>query len=181
MQKVSKQSLAMIALSILLAISIALTMTFAALSANRTATGSITFSGNVSITYNDLAQDGTFNLQPNYGDSNFTIPDTGAEFKISGDKNAYVRVTVTLTDASVVVKLKNLTIGSASDVVPTEKTLNGTTTSATYTTTTAVNTSGAGVTFAIDDIIESITFASAGDLTDGQISVKVEAQTNAQF
>ncbi len=50
MQKVSKQSLAMIALSILLAISIALTFTFAALSDKKTATGTITFSGNVAIT-----------------------------------------------------------------------------------------------------------------------------------
>ena len=49
MQKVSKQSLAMIALSILLAISIALTFTFAALSDQKTATGTITFSGDVSI------------------------------------------------------------------------------------------------------------------------------------
>ena len=50
MQKVSKQSLAMIALSILLAISIALTMTFAALSQTKHATGTITFTGNYSIT-----------------------------------------------------------------------------------------------------------------------------------
>ena len=49
MQKVSKQSLAMIALSILLAISIALTFTFAALQVKKTATGTITFSGNYAI------------------------------------------------------------------------------------------------------------------------------------
>ena len=50
MQKVSKQSLAMIALSILLAISIALTFTFAALTNEKTATGTITFAGQYSIT-----------------------------------------------------------------------------------------------------------------------------------
>ena len=50
MQKVSKQSLAMIALSILLAISIALTFTFAALTAEQNkATGTITFTGNLAI------------------------------------------------------------------------------------------------------------------------------------
>ena len=52
MQKVSKQSLAMIALSILLAISIALTMTFAALSDSKQANGTITFSGNVALEMN---------------------------------------------------------------------------------------------------------------------------------
>ena len=50
MQKVSKQSLAMIAHSILLAISIALTFTFAALTTKKTATGTITFTGKYSIT-----------------------------------------------------------------------------------------------------------------------------------
>ncbi len=49
MQKVSKQSLAMLALSILLAISIALTFTFAALTDSKKATGTITFSGNVAL------------------------------------------------------------------------------------------------------------------------------------
>ena len=51
MQKVSKQSLAMIALSILLAISIALTVTFAATQVSKKATGSITFTGNYSIAW----------------------------------------------------------------------------------------------------------------------------------
>ena len=65
MQKVSKQSLAMIALSILLAISIALTFTFAALQDSKTATGTITFSGEVGITISSadsvvtVSQDGT--------------------------------------------------------------------------------------------------------------------------
>ena len=55
MQKVSKQSLAMIALSILLAISIALTFTFAALAKTKTATGTIQFSGDKGIVYTGLA------------------------------------------------------------------------------------------------------------------------------
>ena len=57
MQKVSKQSLAMIALSILLAISIALTFTFAALTATRTATGTITLSGTVSVEWSYTGND----------------------------------------------------------------------------------------------------------------------------
>lgn len=61
MQKVSKQSLAMIALSILLAISIALTFTFAALAKEKTATGTITFSGDTGIVYTGLAS-GSENL-----------------------------------------------------------------------------------------------------------------------
>ena len=51
MQKVSKQSLAMIALSILLAISIALTFTFALLTDSKTATGTIKFSGSGSLSW----------------------------------------------------------------------------------------------------------------------------------
>ena len=57
MQKVSKQSLAMLALSILLAISIALTFTFAALAAQeKTATGTITFEGGLSIAFSGFDQ-----------------------------------------------------------------------------------------------------------------------------
>ena len=65
MQKVSKQSLAMIALSILLAISIALTFTFAALQDSKTAKGTITFSGNATVTLAGGTVSGnemTFNL-----------------------------------------------------------------------------------------------------------------------
>ena len=51
MQKVSKQSLAMLALSILLAISIALTFTFAAgFSDSKNAEGTINFAGSVALT-----------------------------------------------------------------------------------------------------------------------------------
>ena len=65
MQKVSKQSLAMIALSILLAISIALTFTFAALQDSKTAKGTITFAGEASVTLSGGTVTGnvmTFNL-----------------------------------------------------------------------------------------------------------------------
>ncbi len=70
MQKVSKQSLAMIALSILLAISIALTFTFAALSAQKEITGTIQFSGGKAIVLNGAADDATytFNIAYTVGD-----------------------------------------------------------------------------------------------------------------
>ena len=56
MQKVSKQSLAMLALSILLAISIALTFTFAATNTSKTATGTISFNNGIAMVfYNDAA------------------------------------------------------------------------------------------------------------------------------
>ena len=59
MQKqVSKQSLAVLALSILLAISMALTATFAAFTAEKTATGTITFTAsNVQITFSGWTGD----------------------------------------------------------------------------------------------------------------------------
>ena len=67
MQKVSKQSLAMLALSILLAISIALTFTFAALSSTKTATGTITFTGEMGLVFagTDVADTNnlTFNIK----------------------------------------------------------------------------------------------------------------------
>ena len=67
MQKVSKQSLAMLALSILLAISIALTFTFAAAGDSKSATGTITFDSSLAITFYDdegesSAESATFNV-----------------------------------------------------------------------------------------------------------------------
>ena len=63
MQKVSKQSLAMIALSILLAISIALTFTFAAIAGKTDkATGTITFSGASALLINNEESDYTFTI-----------------------------------------------------------------------------------------------------------------------
>ena len=74
MQKVSKQSLAMLALSILLAISIALTFTFAALtSVNKTATGKITFSGEYAVAWSG----GTSNdVSGNSNGMEFTLNET---------------------------------------------------------------------------------------------------------
>ena len=101
MQKVSRQSLAMLALSILLAISIALTLTFAALSDSKTATGTITFSGNVALELTGF--DGS---EPTY---TFTIDnptDASAinsalanyQFALaSTSQNAYISVKIVIT------------------------------------------------------------------------------------
>ena len=93
MQKVSKQSLAMIALSILLAISIALTFTFAVLSDKQGAVGTITFSegftltAGTGLTESDTAENGyshayTFTIMPIY--ANDTI-----SYSVSDSANCY--------------------------------------------------------------------------------------------
>ena len=53
MQKTSKQGLAILALSILLAISFALTITFASFRVTESATGTVTFTGDVSVAWRD--------------------------------------------------------------------------------------------------------------------------------
>jgi len=114
MQKVSKQSLAMLALSILLAISIALTFTFAALTDSKKATGTITFSGGGSVTWEGTgaADDGTYSFTLTEAD--FTINAAGTEatlnktfadsekvtFTNESGKIMYYRITYTYTDAN---------------------------------------------------------------------------------
>ena len=73
MQKVSKQSLAMIALSILLAISIALTFTFAVAQSTKTAKGTITFSGDK---YVSLTSSGTDAVIGSEGNATITFAQT---------------------------------------------------------------------------------------------------------
>ena len=106
MQKVSKQSLAMLALSILLAISIALTFTFAGLSDSKAATGTITFSGNATIAWASTNTD-----TEKYAVSNgaITINLTNADFDFTGNtatlkqdviNNEFSKVNVTITNGS---------------------------------------------------------------------------------
>jgi len=112
MQKVSKQSLAMLALSILLAISIALTFTFAALTNTKTAEGTITFSGSVG-----LVVDATSNIATSESDSekytfNIENPTTaeeintalaGVSFKlVSTSQSAYIRITAVSSNETAV-------------------------------------------------------------------------------
>ena len=98
MQKVSKQSLAMLALSILLAISIALTFTFAALADDqKTATGTITFDGTVAIELGaGFTEAGgnayTFELTAN--EAGVELADTLTIGLASSSVNSYVKVTV---------------------------------------------------------------------------------------
>lgn len=98
MQKVSKQSLAMLALSILLAISIALTFTFAALSDSKTAQGTITFDGNVAIELGGTFVEGDDNFDYKLTlavNQNGEIDLSGATIGLGANSTAaYVKVTV---------------------------------------------------------------------------------------
>ena len=110
MQKVSKQSLAMLALSILLAISIALTFTFATLSNTKTATGTITFTGEVGLVFSGITDTDNFAFDLTVdGNGNITIADTNtnatdynaATVKLAPTSMpANVAVTIAYTDTS---------------------------------------------------------------------------------
>ena len=100
MQKVSKQSLAMIALSILLAISIALTFTFAALADKKTATGEITFIGNVALEFTGTAIEESGKITISNVDSDASSIQnalSNAKFKLSeASQQAYIKVTASV-------------------------------------------------------------------------------------
>ena len=100
MQKVSKQSLAMIALSILLAISIALTFTFAALSDKKTATGTITFSGNVALEFtgDSIDTSGTITIEAVTTDATaINTALSNAKFQLAAaSQAAYIKVTASV-------------------------------------------------------------------------------------
>ena len=107
MQKVSKQSLAMLALSILLAISIALTFTFAALQDKKTATGIITFEGSASIAWNlngsnNASMDGQ-NLKIELDNSDFDFTYEGNATKATLKSAVYTdlsNITLTISNDS---------------------------------------------------------------------------------
>ncbi len=173
MQKVSKQSLAMIALSILLAISIALTFTFAALSGKSTAKGTITFSGNVTVQYDgSTTENGAIVFTVDYDGA--TVSTDNKKFTISGSP-AYAQVTVTVANANgVTVKVKDPFNTSA-----TEEELSA---SKTFKSTSTVNTAETAKTIAVDDIISAITFNADSTLTDScTITIVVEADTRHAF
>ena len=94
MQKqVSKQSLAVLALSILLAISMALTATFAAFQQTNTVTGTITFNDGFTVTAsgfasgNDTGETQTFTTSIAYanGDATITNDNASAKWTIEAD------------------------------------------------------------------------------------------------
>ena len=102
MQKVSKQSLAMLALSILLAISIALTFTFAALSDSKTATGTVTFSKGFTLTSTGFSGSGsdTFTITPTIADTgnvSYAINETTAAWTIANNDTNALIVEITFT------------------------------------------------------------------------------------
>ena len=96
MQKVSKQSLAMIALSILLAISIALTFTFALLTDSKTATGTIQFSGSGSLSWSGfkgMTEASSNNITFSLDESDYTISSDGESATLTNDWWASAKVT----------------------------------------------------------------------------------------
>ena len=195
MQKVSKQSLAMLALSILLAISIALTFTFAALNSTKTATGTITFSGNVSVSYTAAGTESTDGsvstitlgeITYNGASSSVANAADNEYFTIKADKSAYITVTVTLDVVNdgettpLTVVLKSVDIDGAEGAeAQNGATLNSTTKTHTYNFgQVAINDDTTGIQLKVNDIIESISFSSEAELADSTITIKVDAHTN---
>ena len=105
MQKVSKQSLAMIALSILLAISIALTFTFAVFSGAKKANGTITFSGGFTLATanfanNDNDDTRSFAITPTIaadGTISYAINENEAAWTITTTDSQELGITITYT------------------------------------------------------------------------------------
>ena len=102
MQKVSKQSLAMLALSILLAISIALTFTFAAASVSKTAQGTITFTGSYAVAWTG-GTESEGNITFTLAETCFDVTASGAKLNASLNetgKTALAAYSVTFTNAT---------------------------------------------------------------------------------
>lgn len=152
MQKVSKQSLAMLALSILLAISIALTLTFAALSDTKTATGTITFQGNVALlvgaTGSEAAENYTFTISDPADSNAINTQLQGISYKLAAtSQDAYIRVTAEVNN------------GTSTDAVTlTAKTASG------YTSAALVQTSDAAITAGTANTLGAL-YTAALDLT----------------
>ena len=128
MQKVSKQSLAMIALSILLAISIALTFTFAAVAnVSKTATGTLTFSGKYSIVWagggdvsidSDNAGNGmTFTLDETWFKDTTAVGDTTitASLDRTTHEQALKALTVTFTNTTATASMAHVSYKQTSE------------------------------------------------------------------
>ena len=103
MQKVSKQSLAMLALSILLAISIALTFTFAVLQDEKTATGTITFSGEASVAWTGGTADteeGSIKFSLTNADFTFSVEEGQTVATLTNAATSFEDISVTFTNTS---------------------------------------------------------------------------------
>ena len=166
MQKVSKQSLAMIALSILLAISIALTFTFAALSATRTATGNITLSGDATVKWEQRGNELT---KYNVSDDSITINLTEADFVFNADGSASLNGTAKGEFANVTVTIKNTAASNLNYKISTTSTdAKMTVTSTTFKST--INKSSGEIKKKLSDIVTDIEITDAED-ADGLIFV----------
>ena len=185
MQKVSKQSLAMLALSILLAISIALTFTFAALADKKTATGTISFTGNVALlvgaTGSEAGSNYEFNITNATDEDSVNTELAKVSFKLSETSQAaYVRVTAAIknngnTDGAVVITTKTASGFTAAGLVQTygdpdaEKMEAGTPTTL-------------GELFTCSDFDTSKLVAGKdGSIPDIEIVFTIEADTKADF
>ena len=107
MQKTSKQGLAILALSILLAISFALTITFASFRVIESATGTVTFTGDVSVAWTDNGSGLTFVGTGDAGCS-FTLNETHFQYDAEMStatlnqtaRDALAKIQVTFTNNS---------------------------------------------------------------------------------
>ena len=170
MQKVSKQSLAMIALSILLAISIALTFTFAALQESKTAKGTIKFEGDASVTLSggDVAGNVmTFNLS----NDDFTFDTRGGKTTagvITSKLDAY---TIQFSNSSTVELTWKIELASTNGkavVTLAETGLTGTL---------KATTAGTAVTtghIKLSSVVASIEIADADNFEDETFEIKAE-------
>ena len=181
MQKVSKQSLAMIALSILLAISIALTFTFAGLQDSKTAKGTITFTGNVSLvmTHSENSFTGTGTSVDPYA---FTISNAASKDDINNElakisfklgtnsQAAYIKVEASVTTGQTAVTLKTKTLANYEPDSLIQKTTNG---NQMTTSTSAVKLSDL---YEADLDLTKLD-ASSGSISDVEITFTVTANT----
>ena len=170
MQKVSKQSLAMIALSILLAISIALTFTFAALSATGTATGNITFEGDATVKWSQRG-----NELSKYAVSNesITITLTEADFDFNPDGSASLSTTTKGEFEKVTVTIENTAASKLNYKISTSSNDNRMTVSSTTFNGNIMKSSGT-ISKTLSEIVTDIKIASAEDAEELQFIVTAE-------
>ncbi len=184
MQKVSKQSLAMIALSILLAISIALTFTFAVAQSTKTAKGTITFSGTAALTLTGFGaqsagNDGTFSISVTSAGATVTGAEgvnalSGMKFALAGNSApAYVKVVLSVEGANVDTKT-----GKAVAATLKQGDNFGEVTTNSITTTKKL---AAGTTWTLDDILSLVADVQkyTDESTSSTVTLTFTASTNS--
>ena len=170
MQKVSKQSLAMIALSILLAISIALTFTFAALSATGTATGNITFGGDATVKW---TQRGNELDKYAVSDGSITITLTEADFDFKPDGSASLSGTTKGEFGNVTVTIENTAASNLNYKISKSSIDNKMTVSSTTFSSTIMKSSGA-INKTLSEIVTDIEITNAEDAKELRFVITAE-------